>query len=331
MKEDKQIFPYLSFDDRYSFASGVIRGLETRLLDQRKINKLIITRDIEHFMGELSDSIYRPYVDKFEKSMDFEDLLFDVYKDLIRDLLLIAPDKKIGNFFYLFFDTYNIKMALKHIYYHKPYEERLLPFGSIPEEALKGENINLDLIPEQYKVIFEKYKEIEERSKGELYINDLVDNFYYNSIYKETLQSKSKYLLYLHKHNIELINAATLLRKKIFDFKKIELLEHGFTSIEELIKLSEKSFEDIVKYFTVSGYGNLFDMRIKEHSEILKNFLIRKYTFINDIYSMSNYITMGIEVLVIYFFKKKEEMSMLRKIFLAKLRNIDSQTILRLL
>ena len=157
MNEDKQVFPYLSFDHRYSFASGVIRGLETKLIDQQKVNKLIITRDIEHFMGELSDSIYRPYIDKFEKSMDFEDLLFDVYADLINELVLISPNKDIKNFFYLFFDTYNIKMALKHIYYHKAYDERLFSFGSIPEEALKGESIALELIPKRYHIIFEKF------------------------------------------------------------------------------------------------------------------------------------------------------------------------------
>ena len=329
---NREFFIPSSFNSKYAYASGRVRALETKLLDQQKITKLVVTENIEHFFGELSDSPYKNYIEKLEKSLSFEDLLFEVYNDLIDELTKLSYEKKIAQFFDLYFDTYNIKMILKHLYYKKPYREKLFPYGNIGKEIFKDDSIIMERIPNIYLPIFEKYEEdIKENKNGELVINEVVDKYYYEEISREAREIRSEYLIFLNTHNIELINCYTLLRSKVFGFPHIILLRDGFTDIKELTRLKDQNFDEIMKYFIHSGYEKLLDTRIKEPLELLKNFTIKKNQYINGIYDYSKYITMGIEVLIIYFYEKREELNILRKIFLSKLRNLSSKEIMELL
>ncbi len=326
-----EFYPYTTFDGRYAYASGRIRALETNLLDRQKIAKLASAKNMDHFFSELSESCYKPYIEKFERDFLFEELLFQVYKDLIDELTFLSPEKGIRDFFNLYFDSYNIKMILKHVYYGKDYEEKLFPYGDIGAEIVEDGNFDEKMIPERYKHLFVDFNDnIREANNGELRINEMVDKFYYSELIKESVKIDSPFLVYLNRHNIELINGYILMRNSIFDFGHLLLLENGFTPTSDLKKMADWDFKALVKFYK-GEYASLFPQNVKDPVEILKYFTASKGEFIVGLRSQSEFITMGIEVLISYFYKKKEELKTLRKIFLAKMRNISYEEIMELI
>ncbi len=319
---EKTFYPYLKFDPAYAYASARVRALEARFLDAAKIRKLVISKDVKHFIGEMSDSPYKKYIDKLEKHLEFEDMLFSVFKDVIEELSELSLNKDLRDYFNLYFDVYNIKMIFKSDRFRLSAEEKLYDYGNIGRAALNPDgSLDISKVPKRFLGLFEQLRAAGEKQRTELIVNEIVDEFYFSEIARYAKLLKSDFLLNLNMHTIELTNAQTLLRHKLYNFPHVRFISGGFTCLSTLERMKEHPFSEIVKYFSQKGYSELFE-KSQDDAKVMRDFIRNIRTFTHDLIWETQYLPMGIEILIVYFYRKRDELRTLRKIFFAKLRNI---------
>lgn len=137
---------YLIETAPFAYVNARVRSMESRLLNEHKLNELIEATGITDLIGFLEDTDYGPYLSEVmnqssdsvivEKALNIH--LAHIYKTLSN----IVPDsaKKILKLLEKKFDVKNIKTLLRAKYVGLDAEETfklLIPLGTIPESKLR--------------------------------------------------------------------------------------------------------------------------------------------------------------------------------------------------
>jgi len=137
------LIKYLIDNAPYAYVNARVRSMESRLLDDHKLNELIEAGSLVEVVGLLEDTDYGKYISttskdvySVEKSLDMH--LAHIYKTLAE----ISPDrsKKILELFEKRYDVKNIKTILRAKYAGLDGESTfkiLIPLGRIPENKLR--------------------------------------------------------------------------------------------------------------------------------------------------------------------------------------------------
>ncbi|AXI25270.1 V-type ATP synthase subunit C [Methanofervidicoccus sp. A16] len=137
------LIKYLIDNAPYAYVNARVRSMESRLLDDHKLNELIEAGSLVEVVGLLEDTDYGKYISttskdvySVEKSLDMH--LAHIYKTLAE----ISPDrsKKILELFEKRYDVKNIKTILRAKYAGLDGEsifKILIPLGRIPENKLR--------------------------------------------------------------------------------------------------------------------------------------------------------------------------------------------------
>jgi len=137
------LIKYLVDNVPYAYVNARIRGMESKLLDDHKLNELIEAGSLVEVVGLLEDTEYCQYIPttckdiySIERSLDIH--LAHIYKTLTR----ISPERsrKVLELFEKRYDAKNIKTILRAKYAGLEGEsifKMLIPLGTIPENRLK--------------------------------------------------------------------------------------------------------------------------------------------------------------------------------------------------
>ena len=136
------LIKYLVDNAPYAYVNARVRSMESKLLDDHKLNELIEAGSLVEIAGLLEDTEYGEYIPtnkdiySIEKSLDMH--LANVYKTLAE----ISPErsKKILELFEKRYDVRNIKTILRAKYVGLDGEstfKMLVPIGTIPENRLR--------------------------------------------------------------------------------------------------------------------------------------------------------------------------------------------------
>jgi len=137
------LIKYLMENAPFAYVNARVRSMESRLLDEHKINELIEAAGMSEFIGFLEDTDYGPYLSEASNdSLGIEKALNTHLAHVYQTLASISPDKakKILRLFEKKFDVQNIKTLLRAKYVGLNAEETfklIIPLGTIPENKLR--------------------------------------------------------------------------------------------------------------------------------------------------------------------------------------------------
>ena len=111
-----QQFQLFKDDTRYAYAVGVIRVLETRLLNGADLRRMLETDSPQATLETLSDTEYEASLSKVESEWDFETALREEMERIYKLIDKLTQDKELTDIFRIKWDFHNLKVLLKSKY-----------------------------------------------------------------------------------------------------------------------------------------------------------------------------------------------------------------------
>lgn len=315
----------------YTFATGKIRYLETKLPDLVDLERMLDAPDLELAFKAFYDTDYAEYL--FErKPEEFENVILDDLLENRKLLWQIVPDKNFIKFLLLEYDFYNMKVIFKEKLFQKELDYLLIPLGYFEIASLK-------------KIIFEKEKiSIDQEildfiNEADAYLNENlppheIEFFFdkkYFSIFKDLAEKlKNKFIIDFVNLKLDLTNLRIFLRTKNLEkdikFFKEALVTPGGINTNDLINLYDQEIEVALKYFT-KFLPSYFEKYFLEYSEKKELWLLEKRFFEAEIdyLKKAKYIAFGPEVVMAYFYAKKNANKNVRLIMSGKLNKIERE------
>lgn len=314
----------------YNFATGKIRYLETKLPDKTDIERMVDAPDLNSCLKALYDTDYADNLLEVEPA-DFEKAVFDDLEQAKDLLYQIVPDKEFIKFLLLDFDFHNLKVLFKEKLFGKDTSYLLSSLA-----YFKASDLKKYLAGDKKILIDLEIKEIIDQASQKLTnkvipykIEPFFDKQYFILLTKITKRLKNKFLTNFVTRQIDLTNFRIFLRIKNLDkdinFLQEFLIDGGNIEKEEFIKIFKEdlklSLPRLAKFlpFRCEKYFN-------EYVEKNILWLLEKRLFDEEIEYLKkvNYIAFGPEIVLAYFYAKKNANKNIRLIMNGKLNKIDA-------
>ncbi|WP_461205507.1 V-type ATP synthase subunit C [Clostridium sp. DL1XJH146] len=319
----------------YAQAVSRLRAIESKLLDNTKIERMIDSKSAEETFKLLQETEYGNYMALIKRPEDYEILLSDELKRLYNLMYEISPNKLLIDVMSLRYDYHNIKVIMKGIALNKDLSNLTIEVATIPVSKLKSMITSKDYY--DFNLIMrEAIEKVEKLIEGEYDPQDIdiiLDNYMYKHILSAAREINEEYLMKYIKINIDLINIKTLLRvkkqNKGRDFLKKVLIEGGSIDLDTLISMLNESFENIISRLDHTDYNGVLRQGIDEFNKTGKFNLLEKLSdnFIMNFIKDAKYVSFGVEPLIAYIFAKENEIKVIRIIMVGKLNNIAPEVI----
>jgi len=312
-------------DTKYTYALGVIRAREVKLLTDKSFEELLSTEDVEELMAALHDTDYGEYLRNVGKYKAEEAL------EMAKIALYNEMEKFVNNFEIMMilrakYDFHNIKVLLKGKIAEKDFIDKCSSLGSIPVSKLA------EIVQEEkYERLPNYLQRSVEKGIDAYYSNDHNPqylSFAVDSIMAETLTlyKKNSFLNNYYKIWVDLINLKIILRL-LFLEKYKELI--GFAVLPggniEKDKIREAkienpdSLEDFYSgtlYTSLLQYRDSFSVLERESEKVLISYL-----------KSVAFESIGVEPVVAYLLLKDNEIRNLRVILIGKVNGVGENLI----
>ena len=229
----------LARKSEFAYSTGLIRTLETKLLNDNEVERMTLAKDAKDAFRILNELDYADNKAGISDPGDFQKVLDEGTYELKELLMKISPDNRILCIIWHQYDFHNIKTMVKAKVSGKSYaeiEEILSVNGAIPLEALrtvifeeKDAEFGIHERTEKYlkKKIANVQKRFEKENRNPQVIDLYLDQKLMKIIYGIAIDSKSEFLMNYVKMLIDLSNIKLFFRMKTQN-KPLDLYEIAF-------------------------------------------------------------------------------------------------------
>lgn len=324
-------YPYFGRDNpEYAFACGKVRALELKLLDRVRFERLSSAADFGELLKLLQDTEYSRYLNEVHKPGDFEVLLRKEYEALLQLVSELAMDSQLEMDLRFPYDFLNVKVYAKSVIFEKDFSRSYSTYSYYPASVLKDaiENGRYDLVHRiilsSFENAFSSYYE-----KREIFQIDVaVDKEMFKYFCSE---SRMEFLRVYYNLKADLQNVVTFLRLERMNRLNIlmsVLLPGGylppslFGSVRDfdslLYELRHTPYYEVINpgYFDYQKNGSF--VRLERDLDNYFGGLVKE----------ASKKDLGVEPLLSYYFKKKNEISILRMIMVSKINELPKEMIL---
>ncbi|MCK4544032.1 V-type ATPase subunit [candidate division WOR-3 bacterium] len=319
-------------NSEYAYETGVIRALETRLLDQTHYSRMIEAKRFQDAFLILHDTTYGKNI---KENKDYDEVLEDEFKNVIKFFETSCKDEYVKEYYKSRFDIHNLKMFIKSkISNNKLKNNMLSEYGMHSYEIylLSMENDNLDNITEPYKSFAENALGFYNNNKDVELLDIYIDNLYFAWRSELINKSNNNYLINLDKEEITLINIRTFAR--LLYFKNIKnadeaILNNGFIDKDIFLLNKSENLNHIYSYFNNTPYEKIvkngYSYLVKNNSfshleKLCENRLVQ-------IAKSTKSGIFGVEIVFAYLIAKENEVKRLRIILSGKKNNVAKEVI----
>ncbi len=312
-------------DSRYTYASGVVRGLEPYLLTKSDYQK-VIDAELNQLSIVLSELGYGGGEHTPEHALDI------AIDNLFSQIGNLSQDKNFTDTIELRYDFQKASVILKSHFFDEPLPS-LVPWGNFPADTMIS-SINAILGGEKSeisKVLNEAVssaKEMFAAYDSPIAIDIALDRDYCEHIRSVLPDSEffSRWMaIYTDWLNIKAfarIIAAKLPVKMLWDM----FVEGGDIPLKKFADAEEGGIEHIQSAFAITEYG-------RKLSDALKSAINGDLSAVDTMFRMelislyryTRYCSYGLELLWAYSFLKLEEIGVLRTILRTKLAKIPAE------
>ncbi len=313
----------------YTFATGKIRYLETKLPDQVDLERMLDAPDLEKAFKAFYDTDYAQHL--FErKPEEFEQVILDDLFENKKLLFQIVPDKDLIKFLLLEYDFHNLKVIFKEKLLNKDLDYLIIPLGFFEPNIFKkiiinGEKIKID---EEIQEFINKANSFLNQKPLPYQIEFFFDQNYFLIFKKIAKKLKNRFIIDFVNLKIDLTNLRIFIRlknlKKDVKFLKEALIEPGKIKIEDFINFYPQDLEIAIKYF-IKFLPPSLEKHFSEFQKEKNLWLFEKRLFEMEIEYLrkAKYIAYGPEIVVAYFYAKKNANKNVRLIMSGKLNKIE--------
>ncbi|MCX7778858.1 MAG: V-type ATPase subunit [Patescibacteria group bacterium] len=314
----------------YTFATGKIRYLETKLLDRVDLERMLGAPDLATAFKVFYDTDYAEHL--FEKKPEeFEQVISDDLLENKKLLWQIVPDKDLIKFLLLEYDFHNLKVIFKEKLFNKDLDYLLLPFGFFEPTILKKiilqeEKIKID---EEIQTFITQANQFFHQQPLPYQIEFFFDREYFSLLKKIAKRLKNQFLIDFVNLKIDLTNLRIFLRLKNLgkeiEFLKEALISSGRIKTDDFINFYHQDLEIALEYFSKIVPPSLAKYFL-EYLREKKPWLLEKRFFEAEIEYLrkAKYIAYGPEVVVAYFYAKKNANKNVRLIMSGKLNKVEA-------
>lgn len=324
----------------YAFLSGLIKYLEIKMLDYTDMERMVDTENADSAFRVFNDTDYADNILDVE-TINYQQALDDDLKQ-VKSLFEKHVDKNLLKFLFVKYDAHNIKLFFKEKYSKKDLYNAKSDLGMEDADKLRTyiQNLpNLDgknspnLDPEIKNIIIKTMEFIGAKPFPHR-IDYIVDKAYFRLLTILAKKIKSKYIKNFLKLQIDIVNLKIFVRARLmekpFEFVEKKFIESGGMESKFLKSLYVKPLDEAIEFFKEHfGHKELnyvFDhfkkdngsfWRIEKALENLEMDYIKK----------ARIIPYGPEVVLGYYYAKKNAGRNVRLIMTGKINNIASEEI----
>jgi V/A-type H+-transporting ATPase subunit C len=312
-------------DTKYTYALGVIRAREVRLISKKRFEELLTSEDVPELVAALHDTDYGQYLRNIGGA-GFEGALQDAKVALYNDIGKLINDVEIMNTLRAKYDFHNIAVLLKGKIAEQDFSDKCSPLGSIPVSLL----IQI-FNEEKYGQLPAYLKEGVEAGIEAYYSNERNPqrlSFAIDSVMAEILTSHSEnsFLNKYYRLWVDLTNLKTILR--LFFLQKYQELigfavlyggNIGVDAIKKARMENADSLETIYRgtiYNYLLEWKNSFSVLERECENMLISYL-RSVAF----------EAIGVEPVISYLLIRENEIRNLRTVFIGKTSGVGENLI----
>lgn len=329
----------------FAYSVGVVRTLETMLLNENEVERMMLAKDAHDAFRILNEFDYADNKAGIENPAEFQRVISEGLMDIKENLDKITPDKRILNMLWHYYDFHNIKTLVKAKLSDKPFEEvehMLNKLGAIPVDALKAailedQTVSFGLAHEEtekfIKTNIQQVQKLFEKEKNPQIIDLYLDEELLRCVFKIAQDSGNDFLITYVKKLIDLTNIKLYFRmksqEKELDLFKLAFTHSGtipFTKFENAYKHNLSEFPEAMKS---TAYGEIVAEGFKafeEHKSFLQlEKLIEDH--LTEFIKRAKLIPFGPEPLIAYFLAKKNNALIIRMIMINKLNGIEPEEI----
>jgi V/A-type H+-transporting ATPase subunit C len=323
-----------SDDQRYAYATGLVRALEVRLLGRQRLERMTEAKDADEALRLLSDTEYSVHFDEIE-DIGCEGCLRNEEIRVLKLVDALTLDPEVSDILRFRYDFQNLKIAvreqvsgrdLKHLY------DGFARFGGEQvRAAFKAEN--LDLLPEPLiepaKEAIEAYSKTEDPAEADL----IVDKAMFSLFLSRAGSFGAVYIEAIVKTWIDQANIRTFMRARYLEIEPKALagmlIPGGFIKPADLAETFTLPPDEVLQRFQFSPYRSVIEMGgtglDKTGSFVVLEREIDNYLI--SLLRLSRYFTFGLEVVFAYALLKLNEVKMLRLVLAGKEHGLPAEII----
>jgi V/A-type H+-transporting ATPase subunit C len=321
-------------DERYAYAIGRIRAMETRMLGRGKIENMVDARDINDVLRILGDSEYFRYLSSLEDPWNFEEMLLEENRRVLDTFRELSLDEEINRFYFLRHDFHNLKAAMKEHYTGQENPAAYSSLGTLDTSLLQSAmNEEFHLLPSPLEEAARNADESFAEQKLPSSIDNAVDRVMYNTYLNLATGKRYLFLVGLVRLELDLHNIQTVFRiRKKKNAKRLlggALLEEGDISHDFFSRIIDESDESIIAQFENTPYRE-YVAAAGGYLKHTGSFLLFEKMYREELIRYlrrANLISFGIEPLVAYLYGKENEIRMIRIVMVGKLNGLSSDLI----
>ncbi|MBU0670740.1 MAG: V-type ATPase subunit [Patescibacteria group bacterium] len=305
----------------YTFAAGQVRSLENRLLNKTDIERMVDAPDIEAAFKVFNDTDYADNLQDV-KPIEFKKALDDDFRQARDTLLALIENKDLIKILFLRNDIRNIKVLFKTKNTDKDLTDELREFGTDLSENLKKyilEDDKSQTVSKEVKEIIDQAKIDLASIKDPFQIDAYFDEAYFQAVQDAVDRLGNNYIKGLHslqhKTNTLKFFVRAKLLKKPASFVK-EYLPSKYLAVYD---------RDLDEALRAVSFHPLHDTAIAEFIndkqlwKLEKNLEEAEINYLRD----AKRIAYGPEVVVAYYYAKRNAIRNVRLIMTGKLNKID--------
>ncbi|MBI5789062.1 MAG: V-type ATPase subunit [Candidatus Schekmanbacteria bacterium] len=329
----------LSSDPRYAFAVGKIRALETNLITNQQVNRLLETKDANALWSELGNNRdYEAHLAQFYDPQDFEAVLSSELKRVYALTLGISAERTALELLALRHDFHNCKVISKACFLGEDTDSNLSPLGTCPpkewEQLMVAEKeAGLCRLPADLMQIVRDVQQqlIDEQN---LRRRDIIwDQALYQYLSRHAEKSKNLFVQTWLKIRIDGLNLLTYVRcirqKSDKGLLKLALIDSGTIACEKLQNAYEGGLETLASLLSPTPYAGMIQEGLacykRDNSFSCLEKLFDDYEM--EFLSQARYVSLGVEPLFAYLLAKETEIKVLRILLVGKINRLDKTEI----
>jgi V/A-type H+-transporting ATPase subunit C len=319
-------------DVRYSYSTGRIRVLETKLLSTSKVEKMIDSPTVNDALIYLEDTAYDDTIGELTEPEKYPEYVHQE-KDISFTLMdRLIYDDTIKQIFRIPYDFHNLKVLLKQRLSGIVSAPILSDFGTVPSQEIKTafETETFSPLPEFMSETIGESLAHHYMKKNMKTMEFLIDNLEYSRLLSLAEETGVPFLIHYIKTKIDLTNISTFLRIKYFntqDNYEDALIDGGTIPLYTFLPLSGEGIEMVPPYFKNSVYHHIIEEGTKKILEKGSFSILDRESdnFIMDYIRLTRYITFGVEPVVSYFISRDRDVNIMKMILVGKVNEIPEQ------
>lgn len=318
----------------YLYATARIKALETKLISQNLVERLLDTPSAEETAKVLSETEYGSYFGEIDSVYNFEEAIDKHLKDVFKVIDDSTGNPDFTRIFRYKYDIHNLKVLLKAIYIDENYEDILIPMGTVEVDRIKKAVSDKDFseLPAFLKDAAQEAVASFELNHDPQYIDLILDKYLYSKML-DTAKGLGDFAEEFVKTEIDLININTFLRFKKTKMSssrlKEALIDGGYLKPSYYMEYFAEPLNSFAESLSVSRYARVVDEGIQKWIETRDATQLEKAldNYLINLAKQGKYEAFGVKPILGFLKAKDTEAKLLRLIFVSKINEIPTEKI----